>query len=282
VGLRPTHGAVPNTGCFPVSDQYDTIGPLARSVADVARTYEIIAGYDARDAHTSHDPIRSFAQAFAQGVKGLKIGLPEAWAYANDVDPEIATLLRAALGMLADLGADVHAISLAEAPDAQMHLMPILAADAAAVHANRMESQPDVFGADVLDRLMVGKRFTSEGYANALRFREKWLRRIEATFADVDVIVTPTCPVTAPLVTDAQRMLETTRRLSHFTYAWAFSGTPALSVPIGFSSAGLPAAMQIVAPRWYDARALGLGAHYQQSTEHHLRRPRGFPAALDA
>jgi aspartyl-tRNA(Asn)/glutamyl-tRNA(Gln) amidotransferase subunit A len=101
----------------------------------------------------------------------------------------------------------------------------------------------------------------------------------------VDVLLMPTCPVTAPLHTDAARMLETTRELSRFTYAWAMAGTPALSVPCGFSVDGLPAAIQLVAPRWHDARVLALGAHYQQATTHHLRRPKWVEdtmARLDA
>ncbi|WP_144639347.1 amidase [Bordetella genomosp. 13] len=272
VGLRPTHGAVPNTGCYPVSAAYDTIGPLARTVADVARVHEIIAGHDAGDDCCPPRDTRSWVQAYLRGVRGLRIGVPEAWCYA-DVDPEVLRLVQDAVHVLADLGADVRRIELPEAPEAQHALMPMVHADAAAVHAARLESEPGRFGADVLGRLQVGAAVTGPQYGAHLRFKERWLRRVDDTFQEVDVILTPTCPVTAPLAGDSQRMLETTRGLTRFTYAWSLAGTPALSVPVGFASNGMPAAMQLVAPRWHDARVLGLGARYQQATEHHLRRP---------
>ncbi|SDV50794.1 amidase [Chitinasiproducens palmae] len=279
-GLRPTHGAVPNTGCFPVSDAFDTIGPLARTVAEVARVYEIIAGYDAGDSCSGAEPIRSWSQAFAQGVRHLRIGVPRDWCLGDDTDPEVASRLVDALHTLRELGADVRHISLREAPFAQQHLMPVLAADAAAVHAARLVETPEVFGPDVLDRLLIGKNTSSETYVGALRFRERWLRELDATFRDLDVIITPTVPITAPLARDAAQMLATTRALSRFTSAWAMAGVPALSVPIGFAANGLPVGMQLVAPRWRDATVLALGAHYQQATDHHLRRPAGFPSAL--
>lgn len=75
-------------------------------------------------------------------------------------------------------------------------------------------------------------------------------------------------------------MLETTRQISRYTYAWALAGTPALSVPCGFAGNGLPVGMQLVAPRWFDSRVLALGAHYQAVTDHHLRRPAMVVAAL--
>jgi aspartyl-tRNA(Asn)/glutamyl-tRNA(Gln) amidotransferase subunit A len=120
---------------------------------------------------------------------------------------------------------------------------------------------------------------TGPAYTEGLRFKERWLRQLDRAFERVDVILTPTCPVTAPLRIDTARMLETTRALSRFTYAWALAGTPALSVPCGFAANGLPVGLQLVAPRWHDARVLALGAHYQGATRHHLRVPALVEAA---
>jgi aspartyl-tRNA(Asn)/glutamyl-tRNA(Gln) amidotransferase subunit A len=271
-GLRPTHGAVPNTGCFPVSDPHDTIGPLARTVAEVADVHEVIAGHDAGDACCVDRPVTSWTREFARGIEGLRIGVPAHWCFA-DIDPEVERLVRAAIDALRRLGARVDTVTLPRVEDTQKHLMAMVHADAAAHHAERLATAPDTFGPDVLDRLRHGQRVDSRGYADALRFKERWLRTIEETFSEVDVLLMPTCPVTAPLHTDAAKMLETTRKLSRFTYAWAMAGTPALSVPCGFTADGLPAAIQLVGPRWHDARVLALGAHYQQATTHHLKRP---------
>ncbi|WP_326543691.1 amidase [Pseudorhodoferax sp.] len=271
-GLRPTHGAVPNTGCFPVSPPHDTIGPLALSVADVASTHEAIAGFDASDPCCQDMPVGSWTRAFARGIEGLRIGVPAHWCFGS-IDPEVERLVRDAIAVLRGLGARVQDTVLPGVEQTQPHLMAMVHADAAAVHAQRLDEQPATFGPDVLDRLRHGQAVTPRVYAEAMRFKEQWLRTLDGTFSEVDVLLMPTCPVTAPLHTDAAKMLETTRHLSRFTYAWAMAGTPALSVPCGFAANGLPAGMQLVAPRWHDARVLALGAHYQQATDHHLRRP---------
>jgi aspartyl-tRNA(Asn)/glutamyl-tRNA(Gln) amidotransferase subunit A len=279
VGLRPTHGRVPNTGCFPVSAAYDTIGPLARTVAEVAWAHEAIAGYDAGDDCTEDRPVDNWENTFVKGVKGLRIGVPAHWALA-ELEPDVEARIREALEVLKDLGAEVCNITLPGAELAQAHLMPMVHADAASVHAERLDKQPELFGADVLARLRVGQAVTGPEYAAGMRFRERWLRQLEHSFTEVDVILTPTCPLTAPLRIDTAKMLETTRRISRYTYAWALAGTPALSVPCGFAGNGLPVGMQLVAPRWFDSRVLALGAHYQAVTSHHLRRPAMVEAAL--
>lgn len=272
VGLRPTQGRVPNTGCFPVSAAYDTIGPLARTVAEVARTYEVIAGHDAGDDVCVDRPVESWSHAYAQGVKGLRVGVPFDWCMTQ-LDSEVERLVRQALHVLEDMWIEIVPITLAHAAEAQGHLMPMVQADAAAVHAQRLAEAPGTFGADVLERMRQGQSVTSTQYANAMRFKERWLRTLDAAFQTVDVILTPTCPVTAPQCVDTARMIETTRGISRFTYAWSLAGTPALSVPCGFASNGLPAAIQLIAPHWQEARILALGAHYQAHTQHHLQRP---------
>lgn len=277
VGLRPTQGRVPNTGCFPVSAAYDTIGPLAHTVADVARAYEVIAGYDEGDDVCEDMPVESWAHAYASGVEGMRVGVPFDWCMTQ-LDPEVERLVREALQTLESMGVEIVPITLEGAAEAQGHLMPMVQADAAAVHADRLANAPGTFGADVLERMRQGQSVSSTQYANAMRFKECWLRTLEATFKTVDVILTPTCPVTAPQCIDTGRMIETTRGISRFTYAWSLAGTPALSVPCGFASNGLPAAIQLVAPHWQEARILALGAHYQAHTNHHLQRPQAASA----
>lgn len=268
-GLRPTHGRVPNSGCFPVSAAYDTIGPLARSVADVARVHEVISGPDRGDDCSVDQPVTSWAQRYAQGVEGLRVGVPEAWALGN-LDPEVERLVRAALDDLRGLGVQIVPIELPGAELAQSHLMPMVQSDAAAVHAQRLSDAPGTFGPDVLERLTQGRVLSSREYADAMRFKERWLVTLRDTFDKVDVILTPSCPVTAPLCADTARMIETTRGISRFTYAWSLAGTPALSVPCGLAANGLPAGIQLIAPWWQEALVLALGAHYQGATAHHL------------
>jgi aspartyl-tRNA(Asn)/glutamyl-tRNA(Gln) amidotransferase subunit A len=272
VGLRPSVGRVPNTGSFPVSAAYDTIGPLARTVTAVAAVYEVIAGYDPADDVSVDCPVESFSSRFSRGISGLRIGIPEAWCLA-DIDPDIERLVRAAISVLRDLGCTVSKIDLPEAAAIQGHLLSMVQADGAAVHASRLADAPEKFGADVLERLRLGQAVTSRAYADAMRARERWLRRLDGVFSDIDVIVTPTCPTPAPFIANSARMIETTRGISRFTYAWSMAGVPALSVPCGFTGRGLPGGLQLVGPRFEEARILALGAHYQLATDFHRRRP---------
>lgn len=272
VGLRPTHGRVPNTGCFPVSAAHDTIGPLARTVAAAAAVYEVIAGYDPADATTVAMPVESWASLFARGVEGLKVGIPEAWCM-TDLHPDVEARIREAIAALKALGVTVDRIALPGAEELQRHTMAIVHADGAATHAGRLDDTPGGFGPDVLSRLREGEAVTSRAYAEAMRVKERWTAQLDRTFGAVDMILTPTCPIPAPRIDAAGQMLATTRDLSRFTYAWSMAGIPALSVPCGFTAEGLPVGMQIVGPRWSEAKILALGAHYQGATAHHLRRP---------
>lgn len=271
-GLRPSVGRVPNTGCYPVSASHDTIGPLARTVADVARTYEIIAGYDAGDALSQKQPVESWINLYARGVAGLRIGLPRSWCL-SDLEPDVADRFEEAIAVLASLGCQIVEITLEGAAQTQEQLMPMVHADAAFVHRTHLAEHPEGFGKDVLGRLEEGVALTSQGYAERLRFKERWVALIENVFSTVDIIVTPTCPVTAPLLRDAGEMVNTTRKLARFTYAWSLANTPALSVPVGFAGNGLPVGMQLVGPRWGEALVLALGAHFQAVTDHHTKRP---------
>jgi aspartyl-tRNA(Asn)/glutamyl-tRNA(Gln) amidotransferase subunit A len=244
----------------------------------VAWAHEVISGYDEGDDCTADMPVDSWAHAFSKGVEGLRVGLPAHWCM-TDLDPEVERCMREAIDTLRQLGVVVEDIVLPEADKAQGHLMPMVHADAAAVHARHLDERPELFGADVLDRMRHGQAVTGRVYAEGMRFKARWLRQVEHAFGDVDMILTPSCPVTAPLRIDTAQMLETTRKVSRFTYAWALAGTPALSVPCGFAANGLPVGMQLIAPRWHDTRVLALGAHYQAVTPHHLRVPAMVQAA---
>lgn len=181
-GLRPTQGSVPNIGCFPVSEPYDTIGPLARLVSDVANAYEAIAGYDARDPICMDMPVGSWASWYSRGVEGLSIGVPGHWCFSG-IDPEIKRLVRAAIDDMRLLGVQVQDIELPGVELTQQHLMAMIHADAASVHAGRLQESPSTFGSDVLDRLRHGQEVNWRVYADAMRFKERWLRTLEKRFS---------------------------------------------------------------------------------------------------
>ncbi|MFH1906539.1 MAG: amidase, partial [Chloroflexota bacterium] len=145
-------------------------------------------------------------------------------------------------------------------------------ADAAAYHRQRLAEHPDWFGEDVRQRLQTGAAYTSTEYALARRTQVEIRRKLEQFFADYDILLTPTTSIPAPPLegTDA---VEQARRLTRFTAPFNLTGLPALSLPCGFTSGGLPIGLQIIGRAWGEARVLQAGHSYEQATEWHTRHP---------
>jgi aspartyl-tRNA(Asn)/glutamyl-tRNA(Gln) amidotransferase subunit A len=272
-GLRPTAGAVPNRGSFPVSPPYDTIGPMARRVFDVARVYAAIAGPDASDPTSAPDAPPDVLGRLADGIEGLRILMPSRF-FAADAELEVAAAVRQAAEVLAGLGAQVDDGDLPGAEAAQSHLMPIIYADAAAYHRERLEREPGRFGRDVRARLQPGLELRAIDYARSLRWLEGWRQQVAQLFRQrCDLVLTPTMPCTAPPIEPGDDVIAVSTQLSRFTWVWPAAGAPALSVPCGFDAHDLPIGMQLAGPRWSEPLLLRVGHAYQSVTDWHLRRP---------
>ena len=271
--LRPTLGAIPMSGSkLQLCPLIDTVGPMARSVADLARMFAVMAFYD--DEDTSSIPHRwdDILARLDHGIAGLRIGLPSNYFF-DDLAPGFGEAVRAAAEQLRGLGAVLSEIHLEGAEEAHGRMMPILWADLYAFHRERAESQPELFGEDVLARVLLGREVSGEDYAKAMRWRETWLRTIDRALSEVDAILTPTTPVPAPLIADAANMLATTHKLTRFTFPFSWVGVPGLAIPCGFTADGLPIGMQLHGRRWQEGLLLRIGAAYQAATDWHRRRP---------
>jgi aspartyl-tRNA(Asn)/glutamyl-tRNA(Gln) amidotransferase subunit A len=270
-GLRPTIGRVSNLGTMPVSAGFDTIGPLAQRLRDVATAYEAIAGYDARDPMSVDRPVESWAGLHAGGMDALRIGVP--WDIVEaEATPEVVALIRAAMTVLADLGAGRRDIRITNTEDAHVAMQTCAQADAAAVHRDRFDQSPSIFGADVERRLRLGRGITGAAYSAAIGQQAAWKRQMREVFAGVDLIAMPTVGLTAPLVSDAPDMIAATHRLTRLCTPWSFAGLPAISVPCGFVD-GMPVGLQLIGPEWSEARLLATGIAFQEVTDHHGRTP---------
>ena len=268
-GLRPTSRLVSNRGVFPVSWTLDTVGPLARSVADVGVLHEVLAGYDPDDPR-SLDRAPDDDAAFQQGIEGLRIGLPTTFFF-EDVDADIVKLVRDAAELLARLGAVVEEIELQGCEDAVEAATRIIWSEAFAVHRERLAARPELFGEDVRRRLRASEVVTGAEYGESRQRGRVWRRTVERCLENVDVVLTPVTGTTAPPA-DSE-MIETTRRLVRLTYGWSLAGVPALALPCGLSDSGLPVGLQLAAAPFREATLLRVGAAYQHETDWHLRRP---------
>lgn len=270
-GLRPTTGRISNAGCLPVSESHDTIGPMARNALDVARLFAVMAGYDDADPTSQDVPLENFLPTLGDGIQGVRIGIPRAYYY-DDLAPDVATAVEAALSQLEALGAVLVDVDLAQAEDTLQEAAVIIYSDAAHLHAERLQ-QPDMWGAQTIERMRLALDYTSRDYARAMRARELWRRLLKRTFRDVDLLAVPTLPQVTPPIEDDRSLFEATKRVAANTYAGAFGALPGLSVPCGFSSGGLPIGLLLEAAWWQEPLLLRAGHTYQQATEWHLRRP---------
>jgi len=272
-GLRPTMGSIPMTGSFTrICPAIDTVGPLGKSVDIVARMFTVMAGYDDDDLYSVR---HSWGDAFRQmpdGMTGLRIGIPRRFFF-EDLEPGIGEAVEEAGIQMGQLGAVITEIELDAADSAQQDVMPMVWADAYEYHRERAESNPELFGKDVLDRILLGRDISGRDYAAALRARERWNRVIDRALQEVDVILTPTTPRAAPLIESSTDMLATTHHLTRFTYLFSWSGLPGLSIPCGFTADGLPIGVLLNGRPYEEGTLFRVGLDYQANTDWHQRKP---------
>ena len=271
VGLKPTYGRVSLRGVIPLSWNLDHAGPMARRVRDVAILLGQIAGYDPADPASVDTPVGDYLSQLEGGVRGWRVALASGEFYAA-AEPEVLAAVRQAAGQFEKLGAQVTSVELPEARRAAQANGLMTPSDGAAYHRERMQAHPENFGADVLRRLQTGAAYTSSEYALARRTQSELRRRYEQFFAEYDLLLSPTTPVAAPPI-EGPDAVEQARRLTRFTAPFNLTGLPAISLPCGFTSEGLPIGLQIVSRPWNEAGLLRAAYAYEQATDWHLRRP---------
>jgi aspartyl-tRNA(Asn)/glutamyl-tRNA(Gln) amidotransferase subunit A len=265
-GLRPTYGRVSTVGCFPLSWSVDTVGPMARSADDVARMFAVMDGYDERDPTSLPRP----SARRRDHIDGLRVGI--AGGFFSTTDSEINAAVHEAATVLDDLGAAIVEVAVPATAAIHDDTATIIRADALALHFERYRTEPERFGDEIRERLRLASAITGSQLAAALRRAHEWRRAVRTVFQAVDVVLTPTTKTTAPLF--GGDPIETTAMLMQMTYPWSLAHVPALSMPCGFSTEGLPIGCQIVAAPWNDELLLDVARGYQGATTWHQRRPR--------
>jgi aspartyl-tRNA(Asn)/glutamyl-tRNA(Gln) amidotransferase subunit A len=275
VGLKPTFGRVSLYGVYPLGYTLDHLGPLTRTVADAGVVYQMIAGFDPRDPQSADQPLGEIV--IRRSLQGVRVGVPENYFF-DAVDPEVKHLVRTALGVLEQCGAQVTAVRVPDMAELTDASRITLLAEAYAVHQNDLEKHPGDLGEDVRLLLEQGKEVGAADYVRAQLTRARLRRDLENVFDQASVIVTPCTPLAAFRIGETKVVLggeeqdarqASTRPLRAFNA----SGHPALSVCCGFTGEGLPVGLQIVGRLWDEAAVLHAGYAYEQATEWHHRHP---------
>ncbi len=280
-GLRPTHGRISIRGITPVSVAHDTVGPMARRVADVARLFAALAVYDRLDPVSRDLPLENFLPRLGESIEGVRVGLARNFFF-EDVDRKIEAAVRDGAEMLESLGASLVDVTLAGAETAQRWTTIMAYADACAYHKERLDAGPGAISEPVYERMMLGREFSAVDYAEAMRGREAWRRTLAETFRTVDILLAPTTPQPVPTIADDRSLHRATQDATRFTYGGALASIPGLSVPCGFTASGLPIGMMLEAAWGAEPMLFRVGHAYQMATDWHLRRaPRLDPRETD-
>ncbi|MGH7048093.1 MAG: amidase [Stellaceae bacterium] len=284
VGLKPTYGRVSRRGVFPLSYTLDHCGPLTRTVEDCAIMMQALAGYDPQDPASADVPVPDYRAALAPRLDGLTLdGLTlgvvrhfhEKDAVANfgaDSAPSAAylTAFDAACRTLESLGARLLDIRLSPLIDYVDANRLIMIAEAYALHEKDFQERPQDFGHHMFARIGLGAFLSAADYVEATRQRRELCLEFARAFDGVDAVVSANATGPAPRI-DALPTFGTVERAS-YTGPFNLTGSPALSVPIGFED-GLPLAFQIVGRPFDEAMVLRVGHAFEQATDFYRHRP---------
>ncbi|MBI4238227.1 MAG: Asp-tRNA(Asn)/Glu-tRNA(Gln) amidotransferase subunit GatA [Deltaproteobacteria bacterium] len=296
VGLKPTYGRVSRYGLVAFASSLDQIGPMTHTVEDAAVLLQTIAGHDPADSTSLAVPVPDYQAALTQGVKGLRIGVPEEY-FGSGTDAQVESAVRAALGVLTEMGATLTPIHLPHTKYAVPCYYIIAPAEASAnlarydgvrygyrsthgedLHDLYFNSRSEGFGPEVTRRLIIGTFVLSSGYYDAYyqqaqRVRTLIARDFQAAFEHVDVICTPTTPTTAFRLGEKLDDPVQMYLADICTVSCNLAGLPGISLPCGFTPAGLPIGLQIMGRHLDEATLLRVAHTYEQQQTWHTRRP---------
>jgi aspartyl-tRNA(Asn)/glutamyl-tRNA(Gln) amidotransferase subunit A len=275
VGLKPTYGLVSAAGVVPLADSFDHCGPITRSVTDACIMLEAMAGKFPRGvARPGWRKLRAISP------RKLRIGVSKEY-YFDELDPQVRHWVEVAAKKFQALGARVQEISLPRVAGVIDAATAVIVAEASHCHESQgyFPARAAEYGDDVRAHLEFGHKLPAVDYLRGVDARRQIIEDFEAAFEKVDVILAPTSPITAVRVgethvrVEGERENATRSELLRLTRPANITGMPAISVPCGFTREGLPVGLQLLAPRWGEARLLAAAFAYEQATEWHKRRP---------
>lgn len=283
-GLKVTYGRVSRYGAIAFASSLDTVGPMARSVEDCAAVLTAIAGKDPLDATTVPAQVPNYFAEIKNPPKTLKIGLPKEYL-GKGLDSEVKSAILDAVKKLEQRGHSVVEVSL-PATEAAINTYYIISPSETSSNLARYDgirygSGRDAFGAEAKRRIMIGTYSLSSGYYDAYYNKAMQIRTLvkqdfEKTFSSVDVILAPVAPTPAFKIGEKVNDPLAMYLEDVYTVPINLAGVPSLSLPCGFSESGLPIGMQLIGSQFSESLLLQVGYHYQQMTDWHKERPKGF------
>ena len=296
VGVKPTYGRVSRYGVIAFASSLDQVGPLTRTVADAAALLQVLAVHDAKDSTSAVQPASDYRAGLEGGVAGMTLGLPREY-FADGMDSEVEAAVRAAARAYEKLGAKVVEVSLPHTRYALATYYLIAPAEASAnlarydgvrygLRAEGVKGLGDLyvrtrtqgFGAEVKRRILLGTYALSAGYYDAYYLKAQKVRTLirrdfEAAFKEVDVMVSPTSPVPAFRLGEKTGDPLSMYLMDVFTLPCNLAGLPGLSLPCGFTRAGLPIGLQLLGRPFDEARLFQVARAFEREHDFSSRKP---------
>jgi len=296
VGLKPSYGRVSRFGLIAYASSLDQIGPITKDVMDCAILMKEIAGHDPLDSTSARIPVPDYCRSLAQGIKGMRIGVPKEY-FVEGIDPDVERAVKDALRIFEKLGATCDEVSLPHTEYALAAYYIIAPAEASSNLARYdgvkygyrtesaeslldmyMKTRAEGFGTEVKRRIMLGTYALSAGYYEAYYKKAQQVRTLvkkdfDEAFEHFHVLVTPTSPT--PAFRIGERLDDPLKMyLSDvYTIPINLAGITALSIPCGFSHEGLPIGLQIIGKQFQEDVVLRVAYAFEKDTDYHLRRP---------
>lgn len=271
VGIKPTYGRVSRHGAFPLSESLDHIGPMANSVEDAAIMLNAMAGFDIEDPTSLELPVPDYTARLNHGVKGVKVGIDA--RFNAQVDPQVAAALAATADQLAALGAEIVEVDVTGIEEGAQYWFTLTAIEALRHHDAFYPQRAGEYGpvfrsllehADSCSAAEVSAAYTARGRVQQV------MRRM---FCEADLLLCPSLAGPAmPLAEFPPQLVlppEAIPSIVLYQAPFNFSGSPTISVPMGFSDGGLPLSLQLVGRHCEEALLVQVAHAYENTTEWH-------------
>jgi len=274
-GLKATWGTISRYGTFALAPSLDHVGTMARTALDAAIILNTLTGADPRDPNTLIAPTDDYVTGTDRGLAGLRLGVCAGYSEEGS-DPDVIAVLHAAQQVFAGLGAEIHHVQLPDPSAVIEGWAPLCAAEAAVTHAATYPAQSQSYGRALAGLLEHGGSLSAAELNDIRIARHTFSRGLAKLFDSIDLLLTPVQPFTTPTLESIDEIYSTREGLHsalRFTAPFNMSGSPAIALPGGFSSAGLPLGFQLIAGHFNESLLLAAGHTYQQGTKWHCQHP---------
>lgn len=266
-GLKPTFGRVSKYGAIPLAWSLDHIGPMTRSVEDLAIVLQSIAGFDKNDPTTVNRIVPDYESSLNMNISGLRVGVPTNYFF-DFIEDEVASSVKVAINQLEKLGATLVEVTIPELELSEYSELVTIQSEAAAYHYDTLQGKSHLYGNDVRTTLQAGQLVTAVQYVKAQQARRLLQEALVRVFKEIDVIAAPTVSMVAPKWKESFKMIQgeskaVTAEFVRFAAPANLTGIPSLSVPTGFSSERLPIGMQLMGRPFEEGTLLAIAAAFE-------------------